>query len=87
MEADARTRARRIAEARYGFRWHALIYVRERWSRSDLVPNGGISCPLPSSSGNRLASHYMSAYHSLADWVRETEKDITAADKEKVSGS
>jgi len=93
MEADARTRARRIAEARYGFRWHALIYTFVNAGLVAIWFLTGEGFPWPIFPivfwGIGLASHYMSAYHSYGrDWVeRETEKILQQETKKQVSGS
>ena len=93
MEADARTRARRIAEARYGFRWHALIYTFVNAGLVAIWFLTGEGFPWPIFPivfwGIGLASHYMSAYHSFGrDWVeRETEKILQQQTKKEVSGS
>jgi len=77
-----RAKAREIAEARYGFRWHLLIYF---------IVNGGLvglwyftgpsSFPWPLFPiffwGIGLISHYLSAYRRSfgKDWIdTETEK-------------
>lgn len=81
MIDDARTaRARRIAEARYGFMWHLPIYLLVNvglvglWSFSDR----GFFWPIFPIFfwGIGLFSHYMSAYRGPSpDWIdRETQK-------------
>ena len=93
MEEDTRTKARRIAEARYSFRWHALIYA---FVNSGLVAiwfltGGGFPWPIFIIVfwGIGLASHYMGAYHSMGrDWIdRETERILHEETKKQVTGS
>jgi hypothetical protein len=80
MDDQAKTRARRIAEARYGFLWHLPIYVIVNlglvgiWYLSDR----SFFWPIFPIFfwGIGLVSHWMTAYHNpSSSWVeRETQK-------------
>jgi hypothetical protein len=79
---ERRRYARRVAEARFGFRWHLPIYIIVNvglvmiW----LFSTGPASFPWPLFPiffwGIGVFSHYMAAYHSSnAGWIeRETDK-------------
>jgi len=79
-EYERRRRAREIAEARYGFRWHLPIYVLVNgfliviWAVSGL----GFFWPIFPLVfwGFGLFAHYWGAYRSFSgSWIdRETEK-------------
>jgi 2TM domain-containing protein len=88
-EYERRRRAREIAEARYGFRWHLPIYVLVNgfliaiWAYS----GGGFFWPaFPFVFwGMGLFAHYWGAYRSFSgSWIdRETEKILGKEAKEK----
>ncbi len=82
MSDNDRAKARRVAEARYGFRWHILIYLLVNsglvglWS---FTGPSGFPWPLFPLFfwGIGLISHYLAAYRRSfgKDWIdSETEK-------------
>jgi hypothetical protein len=78
---ERRRYARRVAEARYGFRWHLPIYIIVNAGLVMLwLLTGPASFPWPLFPiffwGIGVLSHYMAAYHSSSTgWIeRETDK-------------
>jgi hypothetical protein len=91
MDDEARMRARKIAESRYGFLWHLPIYLIVNiglvgiWyftDRSFFWPIFPIFF-----WGIGLFSHYMTAYRAPgSDWVeRETQKILDEGKKRGAS--
>jgi hypothetical protein len=88
-EYEKRRRAREVAEARYGFRWHLPIYILVNgflivvWAISGL----GFFWPIFPLVfwGMGLFAHYWGAYRSFSgSWIdRETEKILRNEVKEK----
>lgn len=85
---DRRRRARQIAEARYGFRWHLPIYIIVNlvlvaiWYYSG---DGIFFWPaFPIFFwGIGVFAHYMSAYHNLGGWIEKETDKILKEEEEK----
>ena len=80
MDDQVKTRARRTAEARYGFLWHLPIYVIVNLGLVGIWYFSDRSFFWPIFSiffwGIGLVSHWMTAYHNPnSSWVeRETQR-------------
>jgi hypothetical protein len=89
-EEDRRRRAREIAEARYGFRWHAAIYLVVNAALVGVWYWTGAGFPWPLFPivfwGIGLLSHYIGAYRRPGrGWIdRETAK-ILAEEEQRQS--
>jgi len=87
MDETRRRRARMIAEARYGFRWHVIVYIVVNLGLVAIWYYSGAGFPWPIFPilfwGLGLFAHYMGAYHSPGTgWVdRETEKILKEEDE------
>ncbi len=87
-DEDRTRRARRIAEARYGFRSHLAIYIIVNLALVAIWYYSGAGFPWPIFPilfwGVGVFSHYMGAYHTPGgSWIdRETEK-ILKEEQEK----
>ncbi len=83
VDDERMRRARRTAEARYGFLWHLPIYLIVNAFLVLLWLVGGRGFPWPLFSivfwGIGLVAHYMAAYHMSGDnWIeRETQKILS----------
>jgi hypothetical protein len=88
-EYERRRRAREVAEARYGFRWHLPIYVLVNGFLVVIWALSGEGIFWPAFPlvfwGMGLIAHYWGAYRSFGgSWVdRETEKILGKEVKEK----
>jgi hypothetical protein len=85
---DARLRrARMIAEARYGFRWHLAIYIIVNLGLVAIWYYTGAGFPWPLFPilfwGLGVLGHYWGAYHTTGGgWIeRETQKILREEDK------
>ena len=85
---DARLRrARMIAEARYGFRWHLAIYIIVNLGLVAIWYYTGAGFPWPLFPilfwGLGVLGHYWGAYHTTGGgWIeRETRKILQEEDK------
>src|SRR6266849_9413357 len=85
---DARLRrARMIAEARYGFRWHLAIYIIVNLGLVAIWYYTGAGFPWPIFPilfwGLGVLGHYWGAYHTTGGgWIeRETQKILQEEDK------
>ncbi len=82
-EDERGSRAREIAEARYGFRWHLVIYVVVNLGLVLIWYFAGDGFPWPVFPlvfwGIGLASHYVGAYRTPGKaWIdRETERILS----------
>jgi hypothetical protein len=81
MVDDERTRrARQVAEARYGFRWHLPFYLIVNAGMVALWASSGGGFPWPLFSivfwGMGLIAHYVAAYRTPGgQWIeRETQR-------------
>ena len=93
MSKDERRRkAREIAELRYWFRWHLLIYAVVNAGFVGIwYYNGAEGFPWPFYPvvfwGLGLAAHYLFAYHIISkseEWMdKETEKILKDAEKKQ----
>ena len=86
-----RSRARELAEARYGFRWHLPIYVLVNAGLVFIWWNTGGGFFWPGFPiffwGIGLVGHYVGAYrtHGHDRWVdRETEKILHEREEESL---
>ena len=87
---DARLRrARMIAEARYGFRWHLAIYIIVNLGLVAIWYYTGAGFPWPLFPilfwGLGVLGHYWGAYHtSGGGWIeRETQKILLEEEDKK----
>src|SRR5256884_3932730 len=87
---DARLRrARMIAEARYGFRWHLAIYIIVNLGLVAIWYYTGAGFPWPIFPilfwGLGVLGHYWGAYHtSGGGWIeRETQKILLEEEEKK----
>lgn len=92
LDEERRFQARRIAEARYAFRWHLPAYV---FVNAGLVAiwfflGGGFPWPIFPIVfwGLGLGAHYVSAYRTPGqDWIaRETERVMQQKPEKKRTG-
>ena len=85
---DARRDARKLAEARYGLRWHVLVYTLVNAGLVFIWWNTGGGFFWPGFPiffwGIGLVGHYLGAYRSGEHkWVeRETEKILREREEE-----
>ena len=87
-EEERRRRARKIAEARYGFRWHLPIYLIVNSGLVAIWYYSGAGFPWPLFPiifwGIGVFAHYMEAYRTRGkEWIdREADKILREEERQ-----